>query len=360
MTLKKRFLTFKKDFMLPVPLLVGVELNPGPSLTNDQRQKILCLKQDAGLSNKDIARKLGINIKTVRRWVKRNLRHLPLKNLRGQGRKRKLSVKEEKRIAKKAKEKEVEAPQLAREVSEKLGETISDDTIQRALKRQGLKYLVKNKVQVITPQQAANRLAFAKKMMSYDWKFALFTDEKTFQLGATNRRSWQDPDDRKTVEYKRHAPKIHVWGGIGLHFKTKLYFFQKTLVAPLYCKILKARLPPQYKYDLHPHEHNKWILVQDNDPKHTAAQSQKLLDKLAPDRISDWPSNSPDFNPIEDAWSMMAHEIEHKNIKNITSLKSNLTKAWDNLGISKIRPSIESIPRRLEQCIKRKGKRTNY
>lgn len=55
--------------MIPAPILVGIELNPGP-LTPDVRKEIAILKR-AGLSNKKIAKTLQKNIKTVKRWVNR-------------------------------------------------------------------------------------------------------------------------------------------------------------------------------------------------------------------------------------------------------------------------------------------------
>jgi hypothetical protein len=219
-----------------------------------------------------------------------------------------------------------------------------------------LKYLVRKKQEEILPLQAKKRMEFATNRLNDDWKYALFTDEKTFQVGGSKHKSWQDPKARKTDKYKRHAPN----GGIGLHFKTDLYFFSGNLNADLYCKILKSRLPPAQSFNIHPRARDKWILVQDNDPKHKSKKGQKVLNILAPDRIPDWPSNSPDFNPIEDIWSELDYELQKTGPKNITKLKSALKKAWKNLDETKVKSSIESIPRRLEECLKLKGERTSY
>jgi hypothetical protein len=59
----------KKPFLIPAPLLVGIELNPGP-LTPDERKEIVTLKK-AGFSFNEIVARTKKNIKTVRRWAKR-------------------------------------------------------------------------------------------------------------------------------------------------------------------------------------------------------------------------------------------------------------------------------------------------
>jgi len=352
----------KKKFMIPPPVLVCVEVNPGPSLLEDQRKDIVRWKKD-GLSNKAIARKLKIDVRTVRTWVQRGLKRSSkkpsFKNRPGQGPKRKLTSKQEREVAKKAKFNQ-DAPQIARKLSQRIEDGVGTRTIQRTLRKQGLKYLVRQTRELITSQQAKNRLQFAQNRLNYDWEYAVFTDEKTFQVGGSKHKSWQDPDDRPVGKLKRHSAKIHVWGGIGLHFKTQLFFFQENLNAKLYCKILKDRLPPAYAFDLRPHDRHKWVLVQDNDPKHKSATGKEVLDELAPDRIPDWPSNSPDFNPIEDVWSTLDSELQLKEPKSIGALKSILRKSWNNLDMSKIRTSIESIPRRLEECIELDGERTSY
>ena len=87
---------------------------------------------------------------------------------------------------------------------------------------------------------------------------------------------------------------------------------------------------------------------------------QKLLDILAPDRLKDWSSNSPDFNIMEDGWSWMEGELQRKGPKSLRALKSQLTTAWNNLPMSKVENSIQSLPKRFQQCIDLNGERTSY
>jgi len=125
-------------------------------------------------------------------------------------------------------------------------------------------------------------------------------------------------------------------------------------------KILKEHVPPLHFYDLPIRHQNKWIFVQDNDPKHKSKICTELLDKIAPDRLRDFPAMSADFNPIEDIWSIIDHSLQHKKIKTMAQLKKALKVEWKNLDMKHIRQSVESMPRRLQECIHLKGKRTSY
>jgi hypothetical protein len=69
-----------------------------------------------------------------------------------------------------------------------------------------------------------------------------FSDEKTFQLGATPTHAWQEHTDRVIKEYVKHAPKLHVWGAIGYYGRTELYCFQENLNSKGYQRILKQNL----------------------------------------------------------------------------------------------------------------------
>ena len=56
---------------------------------------------------------------------------------------------------------------------------------------------------------------------------------------------------------------------------------------------------------------NEWIFQRDNDPKHHAAIVTRWLHGNKFNRIN-WPSFSPDLNPIERLWN----ETEHRMKKN--------------------------------------------
>jgi len=60
-----------------------------------------------------------------------------------------------------------------------------------------------------------------------------------------------------------------------------------------YTEILEKHLP-----EVHNMLQGRWRLQQDNDPKHTSHIAKEFLASNVPE-VMDWPSNSPDLNPIE-------------------------------------------------------------
>jgi hypothetical protein len=212
----------------------------------------------------------------------------------------------------------------------------------------------------LTPEQKKNRVLFAKKRAGFDWKSALFTDEKTWQLGSGPKKCWQNPKKRLKREVTRHPKKLHVWAGIGYYFKTQLCIFEGNLDSEGYQRIIAKYLPPDTAPDCPTGKEDDWIFIHDNDPKHKAKLTLKWLEQEAPYFMKDFPPYSPEFNLIEDIWSQMNTAIEHYNINTIPKLKRHLKKAWSEVSWEQIRKSVDSMPTRFQECIKAKGARFGY
>jgi transposase len=343
---------------VPAPRLVCVELNPGP-FDNETRSKIVWWKNDVGLSTHAIAKKYNSEPKIIRNVLKKYRETGSVANRPGQGRKRKLNPQQERAVVKKLKRGK-NSTRVAREVSQKLKQPISPRTIRRIGNKGGAKYLVVEEQDLLTEEHKRKRVEFARRRAKHDWTFTLFTDEKTFQVGGGPHKMWQDPKRRRTREVVRHPKKIHVWGGIGYYYKTKLYFFEENLDSKLYQNILRLRLPPESSPDCPEGRDADWIFVQDLDPKHRAKSTNALLDEVAPDRMKDFPAKSPEINIIEDMWSAVTRAIEHYNITSVAQLKRLVNKAWNELPWELVRKSVNSVPRRLKAIIKAKGERVKY
>lgn len=362
-----------QDHFTPAPRLVCIEENPGPGRPRKQRLKQGQHSDDvskgmvvgmhlAGASIHKISNELRIDRRSVRKTVHKYEDTGKVGSAHRGGRKRKIEEKERKQMATRAK-KGKSAHQLADEYEQKTGDSIDQATIRRILKGEGLAYMKKRRKERLTKLHKQKRLSYAKEMLEnkYEWKYVLFTDEKTFYLGTEETMGWQDPKDRAVVETSQYVPKLNVWGGIGYYFKTPLYFFSDNLDASLYQKILKARLPPYYFTDCPARRRQDWIFLQDGARPHTSKETTAYLDRTVPDRIKNHPPMSPDFNCIEDIWSYMDREIRKiRNIKDTKELEKQLKKIWNNVPLEQIRVSVKSMPRRLAACVKLRGDRTLY
>ena len=101
----------------------------------------------------------------------------------GRGRKRKVSSEDEQRIIKKAKQGK-NANEITREFEDETGIKVSLTTIRDITKAHKLKWLPRLTIEELTEANQAKRLEYARAMSGYNWKKVLFSDEKTFFLGA--------------------------------------------------------------------------------------------------------------------------------------------------------------------------------
>ena len=77
--------------------------------------------------------------------------------------------------------------------------------------------------------------------------------------------------------------------------------------------------------------------------------------------ILDWPANSPDISPIENIWGYLKKAIgERGEPQNIAELILWIEQMWDEICEKHCPKLYDSIQRRIEACIKARGKQTKY
>ena len=73
------------------------------------------------------------------------------------------------------------------------------------------------------------------------------------------------------------------------------------MTGELFVKILDCHLLAQARvFHL-----DKWFLVMDNDPKHTSKVAKACCNTNMKKNMFEWPSQSPDINPIENLFAWM-------------------------------------------------------
>ncbi|VDH98003.1 Hypothetical predicted protein [Mytilus galloprovincialis] len=176
----------------------------------------------------------------------------------------------------------------------------------------------------------SHRHPICKQIIAVNEQFddIIFTDEATVQL-----------HDNKVVIYRRkdcvapvlpkpkHPLKVHVWGGISRRGTTQILIFEGILKSDFFVNtILRLGLLPFIR-QTYPDQHR---FQQDNDPKHRSNLSKRFMQENQINWWDIWPSESPDFNPIEMVWSMMKQRLNKKKLSTKNDLTSGIKDFWKN------------------------------
>jgi len=73
------------------------------------------------------------------------------------------------------------------------------------------------------------------------------------------------------------------------------------------------------------------VVVMDNLPAHKVEGVRSLLEAVGAELLY-LPPYSPDFNPIEQAWSKIKQQLRSAKARTVESLESAIVDAWPRLG----------------------------
>ena len=121
-----------------------------------------------------------------------------------------------------------------------------------------------------------------------------------------------------------------------------------------YVEILQKHLPEVKQLF-----RGRWVWQQDNDPKHTSRVAKKFLQENVPE-VLDWPSNSPDLNPIENLWSIVKTRVERRMPKNCHELELFMMEEWANIPQTILMNLVNSMPKRCQAIIDNNGERIDF
>ena len=166
---------------------------------------------------------------------------------------------------------------------------------------------------------------FATKHVTWtedQWNCVYFSDESKINLFGSDRRRYvrHSATERYSPKYIRSSVKfgggsVLVFGMISTTGPGPLVRLHGRINASVYKELLKQNVLSTSKTFVN----QPAVFMQDNAPFHTAKSIKSFFAKENM-TVMDWPSQSPDLNPIENVWKLLNERSKKRNPSNINEL----------------------------------------
>jgi transposase len=106
---------------------------------------------------------------------------------------------------------------------------------------------------------------------------------------------------------------------------------------------------------------DNFVLMHDNARYHTCGATTEFLDEVGIATV-DWPSLSPNLNPIEHLWDELKRRVRLINpgLSSVEDLTSALIEEWEHIPQESVKKLIRSMTNRLRAIIRARGGNTKY
>ncbi|GBP00212.1 Transposable element Tc3 transposase [Eumeta japonica] len=331
------------------------------SLTPVQRLTIVALR-DSGLNVSNIADRVGVTRRTVYAWLKRfddegNVeRHPP------HPRQRATTAEQDNDI--------VAAHSLASFTPTRVTATlhnVSMETVRRRLRAAGIYCRRPAKKPSLTQAHRDERISFALEYYNFDWEneVVIFSDEKTFRSDRDGRKIlWRRNNERyheANVLPNRSSGRISIgfWGWMSSMGPGEICEIHGRMNAEEYLDVLKNVLVPTVKV-AYP-DMRRVYFAQDNCSFHQAHIVRNWLAMQDYIMLINWPSKSPDLNPIENLWGQIILNWDPSDIRNIENLRETVMTSWEHFrGRDLCWNMVRGMKNRLRDVLDANGGYTKY
>lgn len=238
---------------------------------------------------------------------------------------------------------------VAREITRRKGEVVSERTVRRDLRAVGMKPFSQPKGPHLTDAHRAYRREFAKRMLRFSKAKRmkiLFSDEKYFDTRTHRFMTYWDYQARDLPSggYVQGGPKLMVLGFIGRSVKKLILCTDKTMTTDVYRAHLRTMLPT-----LRCH----WF-QQDNASPHAALLRSQWFSRNGIETMR-WPAHSPDLNVIETVWAIVGARVAKAAPTGEDEIREFVLREWEALPQETITKLCEEFDDRLRVCMAADG-----
>lgn len=308
----------------------------------------------------------GISRQLVSVWNHRYKDRGEVYNKSRSGCPRKTIIREDKLIKRQSiADPQKSATTIAKDLHENYGVNVHVSTIKRRLKEQDLIGRRPSKKPLISKKNRKARIMFAKahqNWTSIEWSKVLWSDESKFNLFSSDGIKYirRPKNERYNIRYqvptvKHGGGNVMVWGCFSRKGVGPLFHIESNMDRFAYQEILDTQMLPYAKRNM-PRD---WKFQQDNDPKHSSRYVKEYFKKQKI-QVLDWPSQSPDLNPIEHMWEELDRRVKTRNYTNKNEFFAALKTEWSIIPLDRIFKLIDSMPRRCKAVINANGYATKY
>lgn len=209
------------------------------------------------------------------------------------------------------------------------------------------------------------RVEWAKRYMKLDFQTVIFTDECRASLDGPDgwARGWISNGSTTPTRLKRQQGGGGCMFWAGLHGSNLIGPFRIQegikIDSAVYCQLLNDKLMP-YVNSFPQIQRNKIVLMQDNAPSHASNFTKTFLEGngFSGKRLMDWPSASPDLNPIENYWSVFKRLLYdgNKQYSNTEQLWNAIITTFASMDKGLIKKLTSSMDNRLYAVLSKNGK----
>lgn len=220
---------------------------------------------------------------------------------------------------------------------------------------------------ILTQLHRRQRQLWAQRHLRWtqrNWNQVVFSDESRFNLRFADGRArvWRRRHERyaqccvQEVDRFRGG-SVMVWGAFCGNARSRLLVIRGNLNAAAYRdQVLAPELLPFMA------AHGPGLIFQhDNARPHTAILTRNFLQNAGVN-VMDWPSRSPDLNPIEHVWDALGRSLRtlQNQPQNLQDLGTILQQQWRRLPNHVFTSITRSMRRRCVAVVNAHGGHTRY